>query len=66
MKKSALLSILVVAVLVAVGVMAEAQPPGKVSRIGILFIGGRDQPNFESFKQGLRDLGYTEGKNIIL
>ena len=66
MKKSALLSILVVAVLVAVGVMAEAQPPGKVSRIGILFIGGRDQPNFESFKQGLRDLGYTEGKNIVL
>ncbi|MGH7886572.1 MAG: ABC transporter substrate-binding protein, partial [Candidatus Binatia bacterium] len=32
----------------------------------ILFIGGRDQPHLESFKQGLRDLGYVEGKNIIL
>ena len=66
MKKSALLSILVVAVLVAIGVIADAQQPGKLSRIGILFIGGRDQPNLESFKQGLRDLGYTEGKNIVL
>jgi putative ABC transport system substrate-binding protein len=66
MKKSALIPILVVAVLVAVGVIADAQQPGKFSRIGILFIGGRDQPNLESFKQGLRDLGYTEGKNIIL
>jgi len=62
MNKSALLSILVVLVLVGVGVIADAQPPGKLSRIGILFIGGRDQPNLESFKQGLRDLGYTEGK----
>ena len=66
MKKSSLLSILVVAALVAVGVIADAQQPGKLSRIGILFIGGRDQPNLESFKQGLRDLGYTEGKNIVL
>ena len=62
MKKFALLSILVVAVLVAVGVIADAQQPGKLSRIGILFIGGRDQPNLESFKQGLRDLGYTKVK----
>ncbi len=36
------------------------------SRVGILFIGGKDQPHLESFKQGLRERGYTEGKNIIL
>jgi len=45
---------------------ADAQQPGKLPRVGVLFIGGRDQPHLESFKQGLRDLGYVEGKNIIL
>ena len=45
---------------------ADAQQPGKLPRVGVLFIGGRDQPHLESFKQGLRDLGYVEGKNIVL
>ena len=66
MKKATASSILGIALLLAVAVLAQAQQPGKLSRVGILFIGGRDQPNLESFKQGLRDLGYTEGKNIIL
>src|ERR671925_2333062 len=38
----------------------------KIPRVGILFMGGRDQPHLEAFKQGLREHGYTEGKNIIL
>lgn len=46
--------------------MAQAQQPKKVPRIGILFIGGRDQPHLEAFKQGLRERGYSEGKNIVL
>jgi ABC-type uncharacterized transport system substrate-binding protein len=46
--------------------IAEAQQLAKPPRVGILFIGGRDQPHLESFKQGLRERGYTEGKNIIL
>jgi putative ABC transport system substrate-binding protein len=45
---------------------ADAQQPKKVPRVGILFIGGRDQPHLEAFKQGLRERGYTEGKNIVL
>ena len=43
-----------------------AQAQSKIPRVGILFMGGRDQPHLESFKQGLREHGYIEGKNIIL
>ena len=51
----------------AICVSAEAQQPArKVPRIGILFIGDRNQPHLEAFKQGLRELGHSEGKNIIL
>jgi putative ABC transport system substrate-binding protein len=42
----------------------EAQ--SKIPRVGILFMGGRDQPHLEAFKQGLREHGYSEGKNIVL
>jgi len=52
------------ALLYALCLPAEAQQPKKVSRIGILFIGSRNQPHLESFKQGLRERGYVEGKNI--
>ena len=48
------------------GAVAQAQQSKKVARIGILFIGGRDQPHLEAFKQGLRERGYIEGKNIVL
>jgi putative ABC transport system substrate-binding protein len=54
------------AMLLAPCFAAAAQQPGKLPRVGILFIGGRDQPHLESFKQGLRERGYVEGKNLIL
>jgi hypothetical protein len=41
------------------GAVSEAQPR-KLPRVGILFIGDRDQPHLESFKQGLRERGYVE------
>ena len=47
-------------------VVVKAQQPGTIPRIGVIFMGGRDQPHLESFKQGLRELGYVEGKNIRL
>src|SRR5215470_2023640 len=59
--------IFVVALLIAVLLItgsARAQQAKKIPRIGILFIGGRNQPHLEAFKQGLRERGYTEGKNI--
>ena len=52
--------------LVALNGSTQAGASERISRVGILFIGGRDQPHLESFKQGLREHGYTEGKNIIL
>jgi putative ABC transport system substrate-binding protein len=54
------------ALLLALCSLAEAQEAGKIPRIGILFIGSRNQPHLEAFKQGLRERGYTEGKNILL
>ena len=66
MKKVGWSSILVAAIVLAVEVTADAQQPKKIPRIGILFIGSRDQPHLPAFKQGLRERGYTEGKDIIL
>jgi putative ABC transport system substrate-binding protein len=48
----------------ALGSYAQAQ--SKSPRVGILFMGGRDQPHLDSFKQGLREHGYSEGTNIVL
>jgi putative tryptophan/tyrosine transport system substrate-binding protein len=41
---------------------ATAQQPGKVPRIGYLADAGSSPT--QAFLQGLRDLGYVEGKNI--
>jgi len=48
--------------------MADAQQPKKVPRIGYL---GTNFPTtnlarYEAFRQGLRELGYVEGKNIVI
>jgi putative ABC transport system substrate-binding protein len=48
------------------GPFAQAQQTGKLPRVGVLFIGGRDQPHLQAFKQGLRERGYVEGKNLVL
>jgi putative ABC transport system substrate-binding protein len=47
--------------------LADAQQPVKVPRIGNLSPGSSyASPNREAFRQGLRDLGYVEGKNILI
>ena len=45
---------------------AEAQPAGKVYRIGFLRNGPPPKTFIEGFRQGLRELGYVEGQNITL
>jgi len=56
------------AMLFALCVPAKAQQPTKVPRIG--FLGGvfpsTISDRVEAFRQGLRELGYVEGKNIVI
>jgi hypothetical protein len=56
----------IVVALTVCGGRAEAKQSRKISRIGMLFYGSQNQPHLKSFQQGLRDLGYIEGKNIGL
>jgi putative ABC transport system substrate-binding protein len=68
MKKAAVPSILVAVVLLAVAVTADAQQPTKVPRIGYLTASSpsTNPGRVEAFQQGLRELGYVEGKNIVI
>jgi len=68
MKKAGLSSILIAVTLLAVGVIAEAQQPTKVPRIGYL---SNDDPALESaradgIRLALRERGYMEGQNIAI
>jgi putative tryptophan/tyrosine transport system substrate-binding protein len=44
----------------------EAQQPAKIARIGYLGGAAPISARREAFRQGLRDLGYVEGKNIVI
>jgi putative tryptophan/tyrosine transport system substrate-binding protein len=50
------------------GAVAAAQQPKKVPTIGYLSGGdpSNPEPGVKAFRQGLLDLGYIEGKNILL
>jgi len=49
---------------------AYAQQPGKVWRIGFFYLGSRqsalDMGRYALFLQGMRELGYIEGKNFVM
>ena len=45
---------------------AEAQPAGKVPRIGVLNIAPRSGPFGQAFERRLRELGYVEGQNVAI
>jgi putative tryptophan/tyrosine transport system substrate-binding protein len=48
--------------------VAEAQQPKKLPRIGYLTAASAEAQSSrtDAFRQGLRDLGYVEGKNIVI
>jgi len=54
--------------LFALSSSGEAQQPKKVPRIGVIY-GGSASANtgrHDAFRQGLRELGYVEEKNIVV
>jgi putative tryptophan/tyrosine transport system substrate-binding protein len=53
--------------LLAAPLAAEAQQAAKVARIGYLSPSLATSPHLrEAFRQGLRDLGYVEGRNLVI
>ena len=60
-----LLSLLTLAIC---GAVAEAQQPAGIPRIGILIAASASfySARVEAFRQRLRELGYVEGKNIVI
>ena len=66
MKRATVPSILVVVVLLALGVIAEAQQPKKVPRIGYLSAANpaSESARFEAIRLALRERGHIEGQNI--
>jgi hypothetical protein len=68
MKRAAVPSILVVVVLLAVVVIAEAQQPTRVPRIGYLNdspLGSFPKIRAEAFRQGLRELVMTQDTDPV-
>src|SRR5438093_6919543 len=55
-------------IILTAGHLAEAQQPTKIPRIGYLSgsYPSTSPARREAFRQGLRELGYVEGKNIAI
>jgi putative tryptophan/tyrosine transport system substrate-binding protein len=65
--KSFLSLIPIVATLMGTGVVAQAQQPAKIFRLGLLTFASPPPPSTPTpLDQGLRKLGYVEGQNIVI
>src|SRR5262249_3369280 len=60
-----LVATLALALLVA-PLAANAQPPGKVFRVGVLQPDAPGSQVFQVLKQRLQELGYVEGQNLAI
>jgi putative ABC transport system substrate-binding protein len=63
-----LFSLALSAMLYALSIPAQAQQPTKIPRVGYLATNSHSviSARVEAFRQGLRELGYVEGKNIVI
>src|SRR5262249_20897909 len=68
MGKKAIIVFLVGLALASVDLAGAQQPTGKVKRIGFMATGSvsSDRNRIDTFRRGLRDLGYVEEKNIAI
>src|SRR5262245_12357313 len=66
-KKTVIVSLICLA-LASVDLAGAQQPTGKVKRIGFMATGSvsSDRNRIDTFRRGLRDLGYVEEKNIVI
>ncbi|MDO8474840.1 MAG: ABC transporter substrate-binding protein [Candidatus Rokubacteria bacterium] len=65
MDRRAFLGLAATGVVAAPGV-ARAQQAGKAHRIGFLSLGSGPAAPVEAFREGLRELGYVEGRNLTI
>jgi putative ABC transport system substrate-binding protein len=65
-KKANVFGLVLFALLFALCLPVWAQQAAKIPRIGWLTGGGLSTEAGEAFRQGLRELGYVEGKNIVI
>jgi putative ABC transport system substrate-binding protein len=59
-------ALVIVLILLAAAPAAEAQSAGKIPRIGVIGELSPADPFLAAFQQGLRELGYREGENIVV
>jgi putative ABC transport system substrate-binding protein len=65
--KNKIMALALSALLFALCLRVEAQPPAKIPRIGYLTSAlDQSNPNRDALRQGLRDLGWIEGQNILI
>ncbi len=66
--KLPIIRLALIAMLLALSFQAEAQQPARILRIGILVAASASSfsARVEAFRQRLRELGYVEGKNIVI
>jgi putative ABC transport system substrate-binding protein len=62
----AIVTIFLAALILASVHLAHAQKQATIPRIGVLLLGAPPNANLDAFIQGLRELGYIEGKNILI
>ena len=65
--KNATFRLLILATLILAPVYLAHAQKETARRIGVLYLGApHSNPNFDVFVQGLRELGYIDGKNIVI
>ena len=66
MKEKIFLLIISTFILTAVNSTSAQQTAKSIPRVGFISASNADSTMFDAFQQGLRDLGYVEGKNIVI